>query len=103
MDRNRPQGREKHVTENGTGVYKKDQVHTSGPVGSGHGPGTSDLGTGSSESSGRKSGVRSVTRSPISIILILAIGCFPNRGAKIDNVHQTNGRLKYSLIQPTII
>ena len=76
MDRNRPQGREKHVTENGTGVYKKDQVHTSGPVGSGHGPGTSDLGTGSSESSGRKSGVRSVTRSPISIILILAMLLF---------------------------
>ena len=60
MDRNRPQGREKHVTENGTGVYKKDQVQTSGPVGSGHGPGTSDLGTGSTESSGRKSGTGSV-------------------------------------------
>jgi len=31
------------------------------------------------------------------------MGCYPNRGAKIDNVHHTNGRLKYSLIQPTII
>ena len=76
MDRNRPQGREKHVTENGTGVYKKDQVQTSGPVGSGHGPGTSDLGTGSTESSGRKSGVRSATRSPITILLILAMLLF---------------------------
>jgi len=27
----------------------------------------------------------------------------PFATAKIDNVHQTNGRLKYSLIQPTII
>lgn len=76
MDRNRPQGREKHVTDNGTGVYKRDEVQTQGPVGSGHGPGTSDLGTGSSQNTGKSSGVRSVTRSPISIILILAMLLF---------------------------
>lgn len=78
MDRNRPQGRRKNVTSNGTGVHKRGDGLGTGPVGSGHGPGTSSLGSEnqSSSDSGKRSGVRAVTRSPISIILILAMLLF---------------------------
>ena len=75
LDRNRPQGREKYVTNNSTGIHKRGSGLNTGPVGSGTGPNggnqTSqkrDYGTSysSSSSSGRR-------KSPLIAIIAAVI------------------------------
>ncbi len=78
MDRNRPQGREKYVTNNSTGIHKRGSGLNTGPVGSGTGPNGGSQSTqkrasgsyGTSSGSGRKKPLIAI----IAAIIALAGG-----------------------------
>ncbi len=63
MDKNRPRGREKHVTSGGSGVHRRGQGLGTGPVGSGQSP----LGGGSG------GGKRSGGGLPLPLILVVLV------------------------------
>ena len=74
LDRNRPQGREKYVTNNSTGIHKRGSGLNTGPVGSGTGP------NGGSQSSQKRDSVSygssssgSGRKSPLIAIIVAVI------------------------------
>ena len=78
MDRKRPQGRQKYVTNNSTGVHKRGSGLGTGPVGTGHA---------SSGSSGGGSGVtRAGGRSPLMLIVLLAVLLLGGGGGALGGI-----------------
>lgn len=90
MERKRPQGRDKYVTDNGVGVHKRGEGLNTGPVGSGRGPdsesdSTSEVQELEQDQDKRSNVTRSAkrsggTRSPFSLLLILAVLIFGGGG-----------------------
>ncbi len=70
MDKNRPRGREKHVTSGGAGVHRRGEGQGGGPVGSGKGPGIGGSGGGSG---GRRSG-GGLSLPGIIVLLVVLLG-----------------------------
>ena len=77
MDQNRPRGREKHVTDNSTGVHKRGDGLGTGPVGSSNGY-SGRTGSNHSGSSGRSSGGpnRAALGGGLSLPVIIVIVLF---------------------------
>ena len=72
MDKNRPKGREKHVTEGGSGVHRRGSGQGTGPVGSGHGPGPGGSSGGSG--GGKRSGGGGFGLPGIIVLIVLLLG-----------------------------
>lgn len=74
MDRNRPRGREKHVTGGNGGLYRRGQGLGSGPVGSGGSHGFNGGGNSGSGGPNRSSGGRGFNPLFLIIILVTVLG-----------------------------
>ena len=86
MDRKRPTGRKKFVTDNSTGVFKRDQVQNGGPVNSSSRP---DAGSGRGDQGGGGQGggtpTRSGRKSPLLAIIIALVAIFGGGGGLLGS------------------
>ena len=82
MEKNRPTGRKKVVTDNSLGVHKRGEGQGTGPVGTGSRPGSSSGGTGGGGSGSQNTGpTRSGGgKSPLMMIIILIVALLGGGG-----------------------
>ena len=89
MDRKRPTGRKKFVTDNSTGVFKREEAGQGGPVGSGSHPGGG--GGGDSGRSGGSGPTRSGGKSPLAMIIVLIVALLGGGGGLLGSGALTGG------------
>ena len=87
MDRKRPTGRKKFVTDNSTGVFKRDQVQNGGPVNSSSRP---DVGSGRGNQGGGGQGGGTPTRSgggksPLVAIILVIVALLGGGGGLLGS------------------
>ena len=89
MDRNRPTGRKKVVTDNSTGVFKRGEVQQGGPVGSGSRPGSG--GDGGGNRGGGSGPTRAGGKSPLAMIIVLIVALLGGGGGLLGSGALTGG------------
>ena len=88
MERNRPTGRKKVVTDNSLGVHKRGEGQGTGPVGSGSRPdsGSGRSGGGGGGSSGGSAGpTRSGGKSPLLIVILAIVALLGGGGGLLGS------------------